>query len=299
MERWQRVQKPPARRGCDYPSFSSTLLDSIYRSIDDETTNRGAPDPPTEKSCIDEKRASPLTRLKPPRGTPNHPRKHAQAVTRPQHFHSTTSSSSDCSSYGEFSSSEPESGPARTNRLKPIRTGLSQPRSKTNPPPPSPLPIPLPPEKKNKNINSIRSKFRDLKKSSSPTSPAAKLAGFLNSLFTSSAGGTARKQKIATTASGDESVCSTASSFSRSCLVKTPSTADHAEKRSVRFSLPVDGGNGRREMKKMTWRDFKADDDVDSDSSSDLFELENLSAIGLYRDELPVYETTHLGGLIL
>lgn len=37
------------------------------------------------------------------------------------------------------------------------------------------------------------------------------------------------------------------------------------------------------------------DDDVASCSSSDLFELDNLSAIGIerYREELPVYETTH------
>ncbi|KAG6665070.1 protein BIG GRAIN 1-like A [Carya illinoinensis] len=38
------------------------------------------------------------------------------------------------------------------------------------------------------------------------------------------------------------------------------------------------------------------DDDADSCSSSDLFELDNLSAIGIerYREELPVYETTHI-----
>ena len=37
------------------------------------------------------------------------------------------------------------------------------------------------------------------------------------------------------------------------------------------------------------------DDDVASCASSDLFELDNLSAIGIerYREELPVYETTH------
>ena len=310
MERLQRVQKPPARRGCDYPSFSSSLLDSIYRSIDDETNYPGAPDSPTRKkkqsalaATPDVKWAPPvLTRVKPPHGTPGHPKRNAPAVTRPQQFHSTTSSSSDCSSYGGFSSSEPESAPVHPNRLKPIRTANFQARSNF----PPPLPIPLPPEKKKKNLNSIRSKFRDLKKSRSPTSPAARLAGFLNSLFTSTAG-TTRKQKIAT--ASEESACSTASSYSRSCLVKTPSTAEHAVKRSVRFSLPVDGGNGRREegrcgrreMKKMmTWRGFEdEDDDVTSDSSSDLFELENLSAIGRYRDELPVYETTHLGRLIL
>lgn len=34
--------------------------------------------------------------------------------------------------------------------------------------------------------------------------------------------------------------------------------------------------------------------DCDSVSSSELFELESLSAIGDFRDELPVYETTNL-----
>lgn len=38
------------------------------------------------------------------------------------------------------------------------------------------------------------------------------------------------------------------------------------------------------------------DDDAASCASSDLFELDNLSAIGIerYREELPVYETTRL-----
>lgn len=38
------------------------------------------------------------------------------------------------------------------------------------------------------------------------------------------------------------------------------------------------------------------DDDALSCTSSDLFELDNLSAIGIdrYREELPVYETTRL-----
>lgn len=38
------------------------------------------------------------------------------------------------------------------------------------------------------------------------------------------------------------------------------------------------------------------DDDAASYASSDLFELENLSAIGIerYQEELPVYETTRL-----
>lgn len=36
------------------------------------------------------------------------------------------------------------------------------------------------------------------------------------------------------------------------------------------------------------------DSDCESVSSSDLFELDSLSAIGRFRDELPVYGTTNL-----
>lgn len=41
------------------------------------------------------------------------------------------------------------------------------------------------------------------------------------------------------------------------------------------------------------------EDDAASCASSDLFELENLSAIGIerYREELPVYETTRLDNM--
>ena len=54
------------------------------------------------------------------------------------------------------------------------------------------------------------------------------------------------------------------------------------------------------DMMKMNYEDEEEDDDEDDDdalscSSSDLFELDNLSVIGIerYREELPVYETTH------
>lgn len=45
-----------------------------------------------------------------------------------------------------------------------------------------------------------------------------------------------------------------------------------------------------------TCHDVEDDDDAASCASSDLFELENLSAIGIerYQEELPVYETTRL-----
>ncbi|KAJ7011586.1 protein BIG GRAIN 1-like B [Populus alba x Populus x berolinensis] len=233
--------------------------------------------------------------------------------------------------------------------------------------------------------------YGDLKKVKQPISPGRRLASFLNSLFTT---GNAKKAKISTPGGSYEerklkseqaSTCSSASSFSRSCLSKTPSSrggklsSNNGAKRSVRFypvSVIVDEdcrpcghknlyGSDRQEMsstlvaaavttatrnnvptsdeelklhvmnenrrieevardllknyqkKKEEQFDHmstdlcndnthqacseeeeeESDDDIASCASSDLFELDNLSVIGIerYREELPVYETTHLG----
>ncbi|KAL7100186.1 hypothetical protein ACP275_09G131900 [Erythranthe tilingii] len=313
----------------------------------------------------------------------------------------STSSSSDSSCGGGdfFSSSEAESFPVQ--RPKPIRTGLEK-------------------EKLEKNHRDSESEFHrrerrgfggdveqkpkheggflktksralkiygDLKKVKQPISPGGKLAGFLNSIF---AGGNLKKPKTAANGdyspslkSANASTCSSASSFSRSCLSKTPSSGgskpSNGAKRSVRFSpvsVIVDDkvNNNNNYTKKQTSKFTAAataannninslrnvineelmvhvmdknrrvedaardllrnyhrknqvgcefdssfdhlrkpqiiknnqiinqnnfdeeDDDVASCASSDLFELDNLSAIGMerYRQELPVYETTHL-----
>ncbi|KZV53807.1 hypothetical protein F511_00073 [Dorcoceras hygrometricum] len=90
--------------------------------------------------------------------------------------------------------------------------------------------------------------YAGLKKVKQPISPdAARLAGFLNLLFSSSNGKHSKKDtKISNPnsnspilKSADSSTCSLASSFSRSCLSKTPSCRGKStggEKRSVRFS---------------------------------------------------------------
>lgn len=177
-----------------------------------------------------------------------------------------------------------------------------------------------------------------------PVSPGAKLASFLNALFS------AKKAKHSSEydanfpgrvpESGYSSTCSSAS-FSRSCLSKTPSsrgkfTVD-GSKRTVRFcpvSVVVDedrrpcgqkslqlgenhqGANSTmvkiypktQENQELFYgredrEDIDENDDDDdggaSCASSDLFELENLSGIGIgggyrYSEELPVYETTNL-----
>ncbi|TYI85666.1 hypothetical protein E1A91_D04G011300v1 [Gossypium mustelinum] len=199
--------------------------------------------------------------------------------------------------------------------------------------------------------------YSDLKKVKHPISPGGRFAAFLNSLFTA---GNAKKKNITSSAGGYEerkskseqptsSTCSSASSFSRSCLSKTPSSRGNGTKRSVRFCLdhedysrprenkndhhqsqasirkPIDKELELRIMeenrrvveaakdllknyqkKKEEYGNIEeySDDDEEEEeeedaasyASSELFELDNLSAIGIerYRQELPVYETTHL-----
>ncbi|CAI0419442.1 unnamed protein product [Linum tenue] len=196
-----------------------------------------------------------------------------------------------------------------------------------------------------KKSRSLKNIYGDLKKVKQPISPGGRLASFLNSLFTA---GTAKKAKIGgdrdeIRPSNSTSACSSASSFSRSCLSKTPSSrgGGGGGKRSVRFypvSVIVDEDSrpcghksvygerpaGSEELKYRVMSESRRveevarellksykqrrrgdevemevdeeDDDVASCASSDLFELDNLSSIeGIerYREELPVYETTH------
>ncbi|KAJ4826411.1 hypothetical protein Tsubulata_051055 [Turnera subulata] len=233
--------------------------------------------------------------------------------------------------------------------------------------------------------------YGDLKKVKQPISPGGRLASFINSLFTagnakkakiSSPGGYEQRTSLKSHEQASSSTCSSASSFSRSCLSKTPSSrgklSNNGAKRSVRFypvSVIVDedcrpcgqkslyGGthgestlmaaaitttssrsnpaghdqelklhvlnesrrveevarellesyrkkndhhqdldmtdlcNGNIDEDQCSEEEYDDDDDVASCASSDLFELDNLSAIGIdhrYREELPVYETTHL-----
>lgn len=302
----------------------------------------------------------------------------------------SSSSSSESSSGGGFSSSESESFYASKSRSscysmqrpKPIRTSFSQkPQLEKFGGGYGERSYPASTQKPKHENGFVKTKskalkiYGDLKKVKQPISPGGRLASFLNSLFTA---GNAKKAKMSSSSVGgyDETrserkpkstattpTCSSASSFSRSCLSKTPSsrgkfsTNTGSVKRSVRFcpvSVIVDedcrpcghkslheekqglmavsalrntgdaeikcyvmGGNYRveevaedlfknyqKEKEDLDMRDVlqdvidyeeDEDDDAASYSSSDLFELDNLSAIGIerYREELPVYETTH------
>ncbi|EFH68054.1 hypothetical protein ARALYDRAFT_474551, partial [Arabidopsis lyrata subsp. lyrata] len=349
MDPWDNYNKPidhhslRNRRDHRHPSFSSSLLDQIYRSIDDSSTNSSS------QNRGDETRVSANRR-----GTANdfNRSKNLIKTIEPVFFKHSSSSSSDSSG---FSSSESDSFYRRSksspaiSHPKPIRTTVERFER-------SPQNHRLNSKQEHGSFLKTKSKalkiYSDLKKVKQPISPGGRLATFLNSIFTG-AGNTKKLNKINTTVTSatvaatasSTTTCSSASSFSRSCLSKTPSSSEKS-KRSVRF-CPVNVifdedssskynknklyGNNEREYEstrhtleirvmeenrrvieaaKELLRTYQKknkdvveisgeDDDNDdalSCTSSDLFELDNLSAIGIdrYREELPVYETTRL-----
>ncbi|CAL0308701.1 unnamed protein product [Lupinus luteus] len=354
MEKWDKHQRK--QHYIENPSFSSSLLDVIYRSIDDvgvcevekirihkvKRVENWMEKKVKEKVVMGRNSLTELGRRT---------RRNSNTLSK-----FSSSSSSESSSIGGFSSSESELFYG-VQKPKPIRTSFSYEKTnfeKTQ----------KPKHHENNGFGKPKSKalrilYGDLKK---PISPGAKLASFVNSLFTSS--GNAKKTKLSsssssssssrsshvhegsksTTQASASSTCSSVSSFSRSCLSKTPSSTRSGGKRSVRFcpvSVIVDEDcrpcghknlheveeskkvkiNTNEELRFHVMQESirveklarellknyekkneeEEDDDDDDDdggvscASSDLFELDNLSAIGIerYREELPVYETTH------
>ncbi|KFK38753.1 hypothetical protein AALP_AA3G156300 [Arabis alpina] len=332
------------------PSFSSTLLDQIYRSIDDSPPNKNHHQHRNPSSLQEDREISPLVfhRRSIAADFDRSTRRATGTTTvNPVFLRYSNSTSSDSSG---FSSSESKSSasPRSTRQPKPIRTSVDNSCvQKAN--------------SKQDLGGFLRTKskalkiYTDLKKVKQPISPGGKLATFLNSLFTNTNTNTKKSKKTTTAVVEPQSAtttttCSSASSFSRSCLSKTPSSSGKS-KRSVRFcpvnvildeeyssSVPMpyvytnnndDYKHHRRVMEEENRRVIEAakdllrtyqlknkdhlvvtttmtkcenvqeEDDYDdaaSCASSDLFELENLSAIGIerYGEELPVYETTRM-----
>ncbi|KAF9685284.1 hypothetical protein SADUNF_Sadunf03G0038600 [Salix dunnii] len=440
MDRWEKpLRDDRYRHQRENPSFSSTLLDAIYRSIDETGNGKGEEEQliyyretmrkkhenngvkdeemaSLQRACMIEKWMEKkvsyekvAVRRESMADFENKSRKDVDSVLL-----NSSSSSSESSSGGVFSSSESESIYG-VNSSRSSTTSYTMQRPKTIRASISARPEKYQrredhhqtdmyhnherdyaPSQKAKHEGSFvktKSKalkiYGDLKKVKQPISPGGRLASFLNSLFTT---GNAKKAKISTSVGGryeemklkseQASTCSSASSFSRSCLSKTPTSrggklsSSNGAKRSVRFypvSVIVDEdcrpcghkslyGSDCQELsttlvaatviadtrnkvptsdeelnfhvtsenrriedvarnllknyqkKKEEQFDHMSTDlcndnevisseeeeeesDVASCASSDLFELDNLSVIGIerYREELPVYETTHLG----
>ncbi|KAG5048302.1 hypothetical protein AAZX31_04G053800 [Glycine max] len=242
------------------PSFSSILLDQIYRSIDEgndmklynetmaKQQNRVFVEEEEEEEEITAasiRRACLLDKWKESEKAGSQWKTQTEGKSRWHHHHnhehdqevmffSSTSSSSDSSS-GLLSSSDTESlyGMRSKSRVscfapsrpKPVVTSASN------------------------EVGLIKSESRalkiynNLKKVKQPISPGGKLSNFLNSLFAT--GGSVKKTKTydddakASTKSGQDSTCSSASSFSRSCLSKASTSSKDklrdGVKRTVRF----------------------------------------------------------------
>ncbi|KAG2238347.1 hypothetical protein Bca4012_024340 [Brassica carinata] len=334
-----------------YPSFSSTLLDEIYNSIDPKTHKTqpflSSVNTTTKKQSISVNRG------------------------RDRLFGSMSSSSDSNSSI--FSSSDTElTHPKKITSSRPLCFGPSKTKPRKTEDNKalfrqnratrvsddydyaSDVPKITRYDEDWENARTRRSACNQ-KKLKTPASPGVRIVSFINSLFSnngsskqSSSAVKSYPRKTSYDYHNPSTTCSSASSLSRSCLNRTSEKPPSDRiKRSVRFSpvnvivtaeeeddylsngfirksvkKNVDDG-GRRSVEEIA-REFLRDyhknhenslvknngfedygdedeDDVASDSSSDLFELDlagNHHHHNLYGDELPVYETT-FAGLIL
>ncbi|KDP33888.1 hypothetical protein JCGZ_07459 [Jatropha curcas] len=243
-ERSSRENPCPQRRRTQ--SFSSSLLDAIYRSIDEsnggvekevlsqykETTTIKKQSTTCSVSSIrrdmfleEDKDISNLRRAVMIESWME------KQTTRGSVFSNSTSTSSDSSSArggGVFSSSETESSVKENSRKKQLSENQKKPKCEGG---------------------FCKTKLRalkiygELKKVKQPISPGGRIASFINSIFSSGSG---KKVKMCSIGAMDDvssdrkskSACSSVTSFSRSCLSKTPVSRgkqNNGNKRSVRF----------------------------------------------------------------
>lgn len=295
------------------PSFSSSVLDSIYRSIDESDGLQSDGNNENDSSSSPNKEDDKLTTLR-------------RVIMDDEHWLYPRSSTTNSSETSAFSSSESESYRAKRRSSKLVEQSDNRLCSKSDD------------DKKLKQVKILE----EIKTPKQPLSPGARLASFLNSIFQSNA----KKVKLCSVGKTTE----VKSSSSRSCFSRTKCKTDNNNcnnlKRSVRFypvRVTVDGDcrdyvhkNITREKKpipKVTAKkrvmslkeeiktnihqteltcitrkkclkncvtsyrdegDQEEEDDVWSYSSSDLFELDNHRiGMGRYIKELPVYETTN------
>ncbi|KAG6409533.1 hypothetical protein SASPL_127573 [Salvia splendens] len=308
------------RRDKTLPSFSSTLLDEIYRSIDGNTD---------EINGYDSTRSSRTTCLV-EKWMEKERKRHQETDTKPVHddvvFFSSTSSSSDSS--GTLSSSDTE---FFGSRPKPVRTGT---RSDSGRFKFDDVQTGLAEADLIKSKSRALRMYANLKKAKQPISPGGRLTSFINSLFSNANGKKSRNLESGDAERSTGRKCSSASSFSRTFLNKySPRVKEKARdevRRTVRIEpedlrprghnksvcsgdsgrlgrppLPKAGLNKKVEIVAQKQNSKRSDvfrnveeyddkEDCFSDSSSDLFELDHLAFFGSnrYSEELPVYETT-------
>ncbi|XP_027368748.1 protein BIG GRAIN 1-like A [Abrus precatorius] len=237
-DRSTREGSYPQRRRT--PSFSSTLLDAIYRSTDESKTNL---DHNHQLGlCHQTTHTSKHTTLSEKGGTERMNLRRAVMLEdwmekHGSQFLNSTSSSSECSSGGVFSSSETDT---TYNKQRPRPTSekpMNHDRRISEK------------QKPQREGGFTRTKLRALKiygelnqKVKQPISPASRIASFLSSIFNPQ---NVKKAKMCYVGTVEDvsfehkskSPCfsSSASSLSRSCMSKTKGKSSNGVKRSVTF----------------------------------------------------------------
>ncbi|XP_062200487.1 protein BIG GRAIN 1-like [Phragmites australis] len=301
MQRWAPAPvQPRPRRRAGQPSFSSTLLDAICDSMDEQPggLRTAAADTATERAVA--------AAAKKQREADVHCYYYYKPSLAARHRATPAPgpSAEDCPGRGYFSSSEVEYS---LRRLRPIRTSGG---SGATAAPPAEKQEPVTEKARKPSAASARGGYRR------PASPGARLASLLNTIFSGRKRHTARQHPDP---AEEEPACSTTPSCARACLAKTPPSARGRASRcrTVRF-LDIDGevalaaaAVGCRQVPvvevEVEEAGVRVGPDSDggkesNDGSSDLFELENLAAVapasrrgfrdGAWGDELPVYGTT-------
>ncbi|CAA0838422.1 Unknown protein [Striga hermonthica] len=302
-------QKPQNHRKThrNTPSFSSILLDEIYRSIDGKKSNEPKPlgRMPTRKNINPEAREKGESRRKP-------------ALIEDSFFHSSTNSSSSDSS-GAFSDTEFFRSRSKVSNCFLFDDRHINRRNKTEDDSVFVKPKSMP-----------HRVYAGLKKVKQPISPGGRLTSFISSIFAGSREKTSKKVEkceelrfrdvLKNPAEGmrrttrfrySGQVKSEPAFSERGKFVKPPLPTNNVGVEELRVRI---GGQTRKIIEGDSKHDFvksKNDfakrreiemdgDDVDeddfSDSSSDLFELDHKALFGNYRfcEELPVYESTYL-----
>ncbi|PAN47495.1 hypothetical protein PAHAL_9G296200 [Panicum hallii] len=302
MERWAPAPaRERPRRRAGQPSFSSTLLDAICDSLDDQPGGPGTTAAAARSAgSAERKQEAPLhCYYYKPSLAASH-----RAAPAP---------ADDCSGRGYFSSSEVEYS---LRRLRPIRTSGGVGGASVAPgekPPPQQQQQPAAADKargaRKPSAASARGACRR------PASPGARLASLINAIFS----GKRHSARQHPAPADEDPACSTAPSTARPCLAKTPPSAgarvrpsrSRGRSRTVRF-LDIDGevavaaaASGCRRIPVVEVEEDSDGGEQSSDASSDLFELENLAAIAPGSSgtrcrracgaELPVYGTTGAG----
>uniref|UniRef100_A0ACD5Y4R6 Uncharacterized protein n=1 Tax=Avena sativa TaxID=4498 RepID=A0ACD5Y4R6_AVESA len=282
-------------------SFSASLLDAIYHSLDegsdaDATTRRSeekalalAPVPPQFWWAGKPKQADRHRRRETGPAAAAHPRHSGYAS-------STTSSSDSTSSYSFSCSSASTTDTESTRRRRSPPSPRRQPEDSVAADVSEADASVLPPSDKAKKKKGrpcfpvARLRPRDAAPSSPgpapPPSPGT-FACVLKTLFTS--GRLPRKPKTSTRVPPSHIL----PDLPRPSCTSVKTDANTVERRCVRFCSDAEASVVRRRVEELVRSLGELEeDDEGSDSSSDLFELETLA--GANGDELPVYGTTSL-----